>query len=291
MSTAASESRSASSWSPSTPKARMARSMSPTRVNTSSMSAELCSVSKASKVIVSTRSAPRSRSSAASGASDAVLRAASTIVRARRATSARKVACAMSEPAPSTSTDCTEPNESCMVPFSVRNGPGRGSGQAEAPTEVGLEDPGGVDPGAELGEPGQIGVHHTEELGPEPGVLRQVHATTDTGDELVEVVEQRGEPGHDRGDVERERPPRRGEGERPGVLRAEALEHGEERRRVRVTQHLDRAPHRFVRVVGHDVLVLQEPTVAVEAVPVAHAVERVEEGRDGLELPVQLRRH
>src|SRR4051794_15691547 len=296
MSTAARPSCSASSWSPSTPNASRARSTSPTRSNTSATNASCESVSRASNASVSTLVAPAARSSSAAACNDCGSRAANTTVRARRCTSSRTVASAMSEPPPSTSTDCTDPSASFMSSLSshrevasllreehVRTTqPWRGgwSGEAEAALEVGLEQAGGVDAGAQLGEAVEVGVHDREQLGAQARVLGQVDAAADVGDELVEPVEELRQPGDGARDVERERPPGLRERQRSGVAGTEALEHGEERRRPRLAEHLDRPAHRVVRVVGHDVLVLQEAAAAVEPVPVLHAVERVEERRD-----------
>src|SRR5262245_32481662 len=108
----------------------------------------------------------------------------------------------MSDPAPSTSTDCTAPNASSITSFrrSVwrrqvahtatsqrKNG---WLGKAEAAAKVGLEHARGVDAGAQLGEAVEFGVHHGHEVGAEAGVLREIDAAADTGDQLVEVVEQ-----------------------------------------------------------------------------------------------------
>ena len=220
MSTAASESRSASSWSPSTPKARMARSMSPTRVNTSSMSAELCSVSKASNVIVSTRSAPRSRSSRRER-------------RERRGVARRehdRAGAPRDERAQGGVRDvgpAAEHEHRLHRPQRILHGSLLGSvrsfaaaqGRPRRRRRSDWRTPAGSTRARSSAKRSRSGYITRQELGPQARVLRQVHAPADTGHELVEVVEQRGEPGHDRRDVERERPSRRGERQRPGVRR------------------------------------------------------------------------
>src|SRR5206468_3084922 len=100
--------------------------------------------------------------------------------------SSRTVARAMSEPPPSTSTDCTDPSASFMSSRAFRPSGGKergertgGSGEAEAALEVGLEDTGGVDASAQLGEAVEVRVHHRQQLRAQARVLGQVDATAD----------------------------------------------------------------------------------------------------------------
>ena len=61
------------------------------------------------------------------------------------------------------------------------------------------------------------------------------------------------------------------------MLGAEALEHREERRAARRAQALDGRPERVLSPEGDRELVLEEAPRPVEAVPVAHCIQRVEE--------------
>ena len=215
----------------------------------------------------------RSRASPATSVS----RAASTIVRARRFTSARKCRVRDVRSRSQHEHRLHRPQRILHVVLfsSVAVGYGRPSRRRRSDWRT----PAGSTRERSSAKRSRSGYIDGEELGAESRVLGQVDTSADAGHELVEIVEQRGESGHHGGDVEREGPARRRERQRPRVLGTESFEHREERRRVRVAQHLDRATHRLGRVVGDDVLVLQEPSVPVEAVPVAYAVERVEERR------------
>src|SRR4051812_17574972 len=269
---AAAPSRWARLCSPSTPNAISTTSKSPNRSNTPSTNASCVSRASPSNgtasIVTFGRPRARPRSSFTSASRASGRRAASTTVVARRATRSRTVASAISEPPPRTRTDWTEPSESFTG----------GSQQPDAAGEIGLEDVRRVDACPHLPQPVQLRVHRRHELGAHPRVLGEVDAPAGVGDEAVEVVEQRRQAARAGWDVERERPARGGERQRTGVAWPESLEHGEERRAVSAAQLLERAANRLVLVVGYDVLVLHEPTAPVHAVPVAHAVERVEEG-------------
>ena len=85
--------------------------------------------------------------------------------------------------------------------------------------------------------------------------------------------------------------PGRRERQHPGVLRAEALQHREERRRCRVP--LSRSSEYRTRRLGaerHDVLVLHDSRAGRRPVPAVDEVERVEERGDRLHADVVLAR-
>ena len=79
--------------------------------------------------------------------------------------------------------------------------------------------------------------------------------------------------------------PGRGNDSGPGSAGAEPLEHGEEGRHPATADPAQHLAHGLA-VVGHDALVLHEAARAVEPVPVAHAVERVEERPERHQLAV-----
>ena len=144
------------------------------------------------------RSSRRARGAPATvSASEPGSRAASTTVRARSATSRRSVARAMSEPPPSTRTDWTAPRAS-----RIRGARGGAGGRTGARAI-------GSTRSRSSAEAVEVGVHELEQLGAQAGVLGEVDAPTGFDDELVEVVEERGEARARRRDVERQRPSRR----------------------------------------------------------------------------------
>lgn len=63
-------------------------------------------------------------------------------------------------------------------------------------------------------------------------------------------------------------------------LLAESFQHSEEGGALRGRESFEAFSDHLISRVGHDVLVLQEPTTAVDAVPIAHPVEWMEEGRN-----------
>ena len=67
----------------------------------------------------------------------------------------------------------------------------------------------GVDLVADLPPLVEPGVHRRQQLGPHPAVLGQVDPAAGLDDAVVELVEQRAQPGGADGDVEGERPARR----------------------------------------------------------------------------------
>ncbi len=121
-------------------------------------------------------------------------------------------------------------------------------------------------------------LHLLEVLGAGEGVLRQVDAPALADHELVERVDQLlGVVAHR--DVERDRDARHGEREQPRALCPAVLDHAEEAGASAGGEHLEKAPRRRrARALGQHALVLGEAAPAVALVPVAHEVERVEEG-------------
>ena len=91
-------------------------------------------------------------------------------------------------------------------------------------------------------------------------------------------------------DVHRERPAGARKGQHPRVLRAEPLEHREERRRARAAQLFEGVPHRRLGAERNHVLVLDAAAASVHPVPTVDQVERMEERRDGLHAGVVLAR-
>src|SRR5271170_5993934 len=86
------------------------------------------------------------------------------------------------------------------------------------------------------------------------------------------------------GEVEGERPTLDREGKRSGAARAEPLQHGEEGGQARRAEQLYNSPESITLVESHDELVLEEPARAVEQVPIGHAVKRMEERGDRVNL-------
>src|SRR2546423_1802157 len=102
---------------------------------------------------------------------------------------------------------------------------------------------------------------------PPPGAPRPagLGAAPPPDDEVVEAVEKWAQLRWAHGQVEGEGPARQRERQGPGIGRAEALEHGEERRRARPAQALEGRPQGVLGAERHRHLVLEEATRAVEA--------------------------
>src|ERR1035437_10173733 len=76
----------------------------------------------------------------------------------------------------------------------------------------------------------------------------------------------------------------------PAAGRSKPLEDRQERRLTGVAEHLDAPAQRLLGTEGNDELVLEEALAPVDAVPLSDTVERVEEGRDALDLASALSR-
>ena len=115
-------------------------------------------------------------------------------------------------------------------------------------------------------------------------VLGEVQAPAGVEHESVEAGEQLRQAGAAGGHVDRQRPPLDREAERSRVARSETLQHREEDRQRGRRDALDHGAQRRLGTERHDELVLHEPAAAVDAVPLADQVERMEVGRDRLQL-------
>src|SRR5450759_3652695 len=73
-----------------------------------------------------------------------------------------------------------------------------------------------------------------------------------------------------------------------GAGRPEPLEHRQERGLTGIAEHLDAPAQRVLGAERHDELVLQEAPGTVDAVPLRHGVQGVEERRDALNLALAL---
>src|SRR5207247_4538495 len=120
------------------------------------------------------------------------------------------------------------------------------------------------------------------EIGAQPRVLCEVPPAARVGDDLVEPVEQLRQRRAGDGEVERERPPADREADKRAAVVLEALQHCEERRATMRAQAFEHGAHHRLRAVRYDELVLPETARAVDAIPAAHRVERVEETGDAL---------
>ena len=274
------------SWSPSTPKATSTTSKSPNRSNTSSTNASWVSVAVG---VERRRPRPsvapaadelgarvaRARSGRRAGEHD---RPGAAAARARRTRRERDVGAAAED---EDGLDVAEGVAHARAFLGVR------SEEPEAAGEVGLQHAGRGRRGrGARRQPVELGVHLGERA-------RVAAASPWRGRRGRRRRRRAGRAG--RG-ARRDRAPRpgcrarastpaRGTTADPGLPGPKRFSTARNDARPRVAQH-PRATSRTVsvRVVGHHVLVLHEAAAAVEPVPAAHAVERVEEGRDPLEL-------
>ena len=220
---------------------------------------------------------PSSRSSAAAAERRDVGRAASTTRRPSAPAHARTVASAMSLVPPSTSTDWGWPRELITV-LTFRHIWSRRD-RSEQNTRSGLTRR------STPRKSSRRGYIRANVPGRQAGVLGQVHPTAARRGPprraLAAGQPSAGLGGH----VECERPPLHREREHPVVARAEPLEHGEERGvsgAGDALEHRAAAPPR--RSPARTNWYCRKPARAVDPVPPAHDVERMEERRDGLEL-------
>src|SRR5882724_3979071 len=155
----------------------------------------------------------------------------------------------------------------------------------EAHRHGGAEAPGGIPAVAERLPLGQARRHAGEVLRAGDGILGEVDAAARRHHGGVELMYQGRGGRAPVGQVQRQRDPLERERERRGARRPAILDHGEEGRRSRVREALEQLARRGPsHCPGHHALILEKAAPAVETIPVAERVQRVEEGLVGDEM-------